>query len=193
MPNLPLVSSITTLLGSYLIWKLVFRKRRLPLPPGPKGLLIIGNVADLPPKEGLEWQHWFKHKDLYGPLSSVTVFGQTIILLHDLKAAVELLDNRGARYSSRGRMVFAGEMLVLVISESRSNGVLTTWCRCGYNERMPFRPNNQIFRQQRKLAAGQPGTRTAITKFHSGMNLEVGRMLLRTLDKPGHVISHLET
>lgn len=174
MPNLPLVYSITLLLGSYLFWKLVFTGRRLPLPPGPKGLPIIGNAADLPPTGGLEWQHWLKHKVLYGPLSSVTVFGQTIILLHDLKAAFELLDNRGAKYSSRGRMVFAGEM-------------------CGYNERMPFRPNNHIFRQQRKLAAGQLGTRTAITKFHSGMNLEVGRMLLRTLDKPGDVIRHLET
>ena len=193
MPNLPLVYSITLLLGSYLFWKLVFTKRRLPLPPGPKGLPIIGNAADLPPTGGLEWQHWLKHKDLHGPLSSVTVFGQTIILLHDLKAAFELLDNRGARYSSRGRMVFASEMLVLVWCESSSDGVLTTWCRCGCKERMPFRPNYHIFRQQRKLAAGQLGTRTAITKFHSAMNLEVGRMLLRTLDKPGDVISHLET
>ena len=58
---------------------------------------------------------------------------------------------------------------------------------------MPFRPNNHIFRQQRKLAAGQLGTRTAITKFHDGMKLEVGRMLLRTLQKPGDVVAHLET
>ena len=95
-------------------------------PPGPKGLPIIGNVADLPPKEGLEWQHWLKHKDIYGPLSSITVFGQTIILLCDLEAALELLDNRGAKYSSRGQMVFAGEMLVLVVSGSKRDSALTT-------------------------------------------------------------------
>ena len=113
MPTTQLIYSIVILLGIYFVWKFASTDKRLSLPPGPKGLPIVGNVADLPPKGELEWQHWLKHKELYGLLSSVTVFGQTIILVHDLKAAFELLDNRGARYSSRGRMVFAGEMSVL--------------------------------------------------------------------------------
>lgn len=107
-----LVYSTGVLILSYLIKKLVFTQKKLPLPPDPKGLPMVGNVPDLPPKGGLEWQHWLKHKDLYGPISSVTVFGQTIILLHDYESAIELLDRRGAKYSSRGRMVFAGEMFV---------------------------------------------------------------------------------
>lgn len=57
---------------------------------------------------------------------------------------------------------------------------------------MPFQPYNKIFRQQRKLAAGQLGTRAAITRFHAAMELEVGRYLLRTLDKPADFISHLQ-
>ena len=126
MASLPVMYGIVLLLVSYLIRKLLFTKKRLPLPPGPNGLPIIGNIADLPPKGGLEWQHWLKHKDLYGPLSSVTVFGQTIVLLHDLETALELLDKRGAKYSSRPRMVFAGEMLVLVVSGSKSESALTT-------------------------------------------------------------------
>ena len=125
MGILPLVYGTSLLLVFYLLRKLIFTHKQLPLPPGPKGLPIIGNVADLPPKGGLEWQHWLKHKTIFGPLSSVTVFGQTIILLHDLEAALELLDKRGGKYSSRPRMVFAGEMLVLVVSGLINESALT--------------------------------------------------------------------
>lgn len=38
----------------------------LPLPPGPKGKPIIGNLSDLPPPDTPEWQHWLEHKKRYG-------------------------------------------------------------------------------------------------------------------------------
>ncbi|GAB1312809.1 O-methylsterigmatocystin oxidoreductase [Madurella fahalii] len=179
MENIPFESYylIALLPVLYLLIRTVFFRpttSELPLPPGPKGLPLVGGIADLPPKGGLEWQHWLKHKDLYGPISSVNVFGQTIILVHDLQVAFELLDKRGAKYSSRPRMVFAGEM-------------------CGYNERMPFQPYNKTFRQQRKLAGGVIGTKAAITRFHPVIDLEVRRFLVRTLNKPESVIDHLQT
>lgn len=37
-----------------------------PLPPGPKGLPLIGNITDLPPPGEVEARHWLKHKQLYG-------------------------------------------------------------------------------------------------------------------------------
>ncbi len=39
---------------------------RAPLPPGPKGLPVLGNLNDLPKSGVLEAHHWLKHKDLYG-------------------------------------------------------------------------------------------------------------------------------
>lgn len=39
---------------------------RAPLPPGPKGLPILGNLNDLPKPGQFEPRHWLKHKDLYG-------------------------------------------------------------------------------------------------------------------------------
>lgn len=42
--------------------------RSLPLPPGPKPRPLVGNLADLPPNGAREWEHWLKHKDLYGRL-----------------------------------------------------------------------------------------------------------------------------
>lgn len=47
-----------------------------------------------------------------GPISSLTTFGQTLILLNEQHVAFELLEKRSLSYSSRPRMVFSGEMFV---------------------------------------------------------------------------------
>jgi hypothetical protein len=62
-----LVGVVLGLLGIYLVKRLLTTKRGLaPLPPGPKGKPIVGNLRDLPGPGTQEWQHWLKHKDLYG-------------------------------------------------------------------------------------------------------------------------------
>lgn len=44
--------------------------KRPPLPPGPKGLPLVGNLSHLPPPGVFEAHHWLKFKDLYGTTSS---------------------------------------------------------------------------------------------------------------------------
>ena len=39
---------------------------RPPLPPGPKGLPLVGNINDLPKPGVFESHHWLQHKALYG-------------------------------------------------------------------------------------------------------------------------------
>ncbi|KAG5936443.1 hypothetical protein E4U60_002544 [Claviceps pazoutovae] len=63
----------------------------LPLPPGPKGLPIVGNVFDLPPAGIPEYEHWLKHKDAYGPVSSISILVTTLVILHSYEAQQELL------------------------------------------------------------------------------------------------------
>lgn len=45
-----------------------------------------------------------------GPISSITVMGQTIVIINDTRVATELLNKRSAIHSSRPKLVFASEM-----------------------------------------------------------------------------------
>lgn len=47
---------------------------------------------------------------ILGPVSSVCIMGQPIIVLNSLKACEDLLEKRSAIYSGRPVLQFAGEM-----------------------------------------------------------------------------------
>lgn len=47
----------------------LFLKPKQRLPPGPRGLPVIGNLLDLP--QDFEWIHWAKHHKLYGTVAVV--------------------------------------------------------------------------------------------------------------------------
>lgn len=113
MAGISLVPIVTIALALYILKILLLGRRQNngPLPPGPKGLPLVGNLTDLPPPGTPEYFHWLKHKDIYGPISSVTILGQTLIILNGEDAAFELMDKRASIYSGRAKMKFA-EMYV---------------------------------------------------------------------------------
>lgn len=45
-----------------------------------------------------------------GPLSSITVLGQTMVIVNDAQCAFDLMEKRSSLHSSRPRMIFGGEM-----------------------------------------------------------------------------------
>lgn len=108
MDNLLALELAAVLLAIYGITQLLLSRKKndQPLPPGPKGLPIVGNISDLPPPGIPEYQHWLEHKDRYGPLSSITVLGQTMIIMNDKQIALELLGKRANIHSGRPRMKF---------------------------------------------------------------------------------------
>ncbi|KAJ8581708.1 cytochrome P450 [Rhizopogon salebrosus TDB-379] len=80
-----------------------WRKRRLrgglPLPPGPKGLPILGNVLDLDVSEPwLSYTEWAKK---YGDLFYSTILGQEFVVINSEELAHALLEQRSKVYSDK--------------------------------------------------------------------------------------------
>lgn len=91
------------LLASYVLKVWFGRRRNLPLPPGPKGYPLIGNVYDVPHHyTWLEYAEWARK---HGDVCSFSIFGNTTIVLNSLEDVTELLDKRSSNYSDRPRMV----------------------------------------------------------------------------------------
>ncbi|PWY71805.1 putative cytochrome P450 [Aspergillus sclerotioniger CBS 115572] len=150
------------------------QKPSLPLPPGPKGKPIIGNLGDLPPPDTPEYKHWLQLRDRYGPINSITTLGQTIIILHDARMAVDLLEKRSSVYSSRPRLVFAGEII-------------------GWNDVLALQPYNGRFRAYRKALHQVLGTKALVSKFNPLQELEARRFLQRLLDDSENLVQHIRT
>ncbi|KFA66345.1 hypothetical protein S40285_01293 [Stachybotrys chlorohalonatus IBT 40285] len=145
---------------------------QLPRPPGPKGYPLLGNIADMPGPDVLETEHWEKHKAKYGPISSVTILGMTMVIINDPKIAIELFEKRSTKYSSRPKSYFAGEMI-------------------GWENALGLAPYNHQFRVQRKSMGRVIGSKTSAANFSSLQEEEVGHFLLHVLDEPSNSISHI--
>ncbi|KAL0578229.1 hypothetical protein V5O48_003766 [Marasmius crinis-equi] len=85
------------------------RSNPAPLPPGPKGIPILGNILDLPRTR--PWITFAKWAQEYGPITHVRVLGQSIIVLNDATDVFGMLDKKGKQYSNRPRLVMAGELV----------------------------------------------------------------------------------
>ncbi|KAL9122563.1 MAG: hypothetical protein Q9187_000877 [Circinaria calcarea] len=131
-------------------------------------------MTDMPKRGHREWPHWYKHKALYGPISSVTAFGKTLIILNDPQVAFELLEKRSAKHSSRPHLVFGGEL-------------------AGWEDLLASMVYGDRFRAYRKNFHNLLGTKKSAARFNPVQEVEVRRFLLRVLDKPEGLLQHLRT
>ncbi|PYI36822.1 O-methylsterigmatocystin oxidoreductase [Aspergillus indologenus CBS 114.80] len=169
---LHILEILATLVGAYLI-KVILTRKKLPapLPPGPRQKPLIGNLLDLPPTGGQDWVHWFKFKELYGPISSVQVLGETFIIINDAQIAVDLLEKRSAIHSSRPQGQF--------------NHL------SGYNEVTSAMAYTDTLRVHRKLFHKQIGSVNSVARYNNFQEAEVGRFMLRSLEAPQDLIPHI--
>ncbi|KAJ5555271.1 hypothetical protein N7535_007709 [Penicillium sp. DV-2018c] len=170
-----LVSLALSAIGFYVVKLFLSRQRRPgPLPPGPKPKPVLGNLSDLPPPGTQEWKHWLNHKDVYGPVSSITVMGQTIVILNDVNAANELLVRRSAKYSSRPNLVFASEM-------------------AGWEHITAMQKSTPRLRAYRKAMQPYIGSESAVAQYNSLQEVEAHRFLFRVLEDQGKLSEHIQT
>ncbi|KIJ96913.1 hypothetical protein K443DRAFT_106465 [Laccaria amethystina LaAM-08-1] len=72
---------------------------RLPLPPGPMGYPVVGNLFEIPrEKVWLLYDQWHQ---LYGDMVYYEMLGQPILILGSLKRTNDLFEKRSSNYSSR--------------------------------------------------------------------------------------------
>ncbi|KAK7015191.1 hypothetical protein VNI00_019160 [Paramarasmius palmivorus] len=92
--------------AGFLVYKITTRKTSgYPLPPGPKGLPIVGSAFEMPKTRA--WQTFSDWGDVWGPIMSFTAIGQTFVLVSDHKVAEELLGKTGSLFADRPTMEMA--------------------------------------------------------------------------------------
>ncbi|KAL4923087.1 cytochrome P450 [Aspergillus undulatus] len=166
-----LVLVVAGLASLYLVGLLFSRSSsRASLPPGPKPLPIVGNVRDMPAFGSPDWAHWLEHKALYGPISTVSVLGQRLIILNDVRLAFELLEKKSVIYSDRPKLPFASLC-----------GLDGTVLMQGYGKRL---------KAYRKYIHRELGSSLSASRFNQTQETEVRRFLVCLLDAPQHLPEH---
>ncbi|KAH9853167.1 cytochrome P450 [Lenzites betulinus] len=143
---------------------------RRKLPPGPRGLPLLGNALQLPmsaPQKALfEWNR------RYGDVVYFKLFRTPTIVLGSIEAARELLDKRSAIYSDRPRLVLLTEVL-------------------GVGSALPTMPYGERFRRHRKWLADAVGSKETQKEHHDVQRREMRRLLSNLMVKPDKFVDHL--
>ena len=95
---------------SILLWKLSkIGRRPKNYPPGPPTLPLLGNLHQIPDqKRHLQFEKWARE---YGPVFSLMLGTKCMIVLSSDQAIKDLVDKRGAIYSSRPDSYIAQDIL----------------------------------------------------------------------------------
>ncbi|EED18801.1 cytochrome P450, putative [Talaromyces stipitatus ATCC 10500] len=80
----------------------------LRMPPGPRPLPFVGNRISIPKKS--PWIQFEKWSQIYGPIYTLWMGRRPTIIISDPNVAVDLLEKRSNKYSSRPRFVVMGEL-----------------------------------------------------------------------------------
>ncbi|KAF8655018.1 hypothetical protein AX16_003288 [Volvariella volvacea WC 439] len=152
----------------YLV-RLVLNKQPAPFPPGPRLLPLIGNLLDIPKEQ--EWLTFAQWGRKWGGIISVSVFGQRIVILNSAKAALGMLEKRGAIYSDR---------------PSIPMGDLTGW-----RNSLGLTPYSEKSINYRKFFHKAIGTPSAMNKFTHIEEVETHRLLQRICANADDLAAHI--
>jgi hypothetical protein len=78
------------------------------LPPGPRGLPLIGDVLHIADNE---WLASPQRMDDYGEMMYISALGQGVLVINSQRVAIDLLEKRSNIYSDRPHYIAAGYFL----------------------------------------------------------------------------------
>ncbi|EJC99663.1 CyP450 monooxygenase [Fomitiporia mediterranea MF3/22] len=143
---------------------------RSPLPPGPKGLPLIGNTLDVPEVE--EWEAARKWGEEHGPVVHIKHLGISYVFLNSYQAAVDLFEKRWSNYSCRPK--------------------LTMWELESFGWFVPVMPYGDELRRARQLMHRffQPAVVVEYTEMQTHVTHKMLQSLLNAPDSFPELVKH---
>jgi hypothetical protein len=162
---------------------------RSPLPPGPRGYPLIGNIFDMPSSR--EWEtftEWgrkygrffifysvdrhHEYQRCAGPVTYFHLAGEPFVLLNSLETTLKMLEAKSAIYSDRPTFPMLGDTM-------------------GWDRGLVLARYGDRFRAFRRLLHRFIGTRVVISQHHDTITKHTHRFVRRLLDAPEQFMEHM--
>ncbi|KAG1733732.1 cytochrome P450 [Suillus lakei] len=163
---------LISLCAAAFLFSHVRKNRRPPLPPGPRGLPLLGMIFSIPVKE-----HWIKFADWsqqYGDLFRGTVLGMHFVVIGSVETAEDFLEKQSALYSDRPRSIMAGEL-------------------SGWGKILLLSDDDHWFRKQKKQFAHDVGSPQVVRELFPMLVYENVKLLNNILKSPEALQSNIRS
>ena len=117
-----------------------------------------------------------------------------MVIMNDAQVAIDLLEKRSSKYSTRPRRVFAGEMYVewpSFMDTLPFSGLILSF-RLGWEHSLGLLPHDHRFRSTRKVMGREIGSKSVAANYDEAQEIEAAHFLLRLLDDPAGLMDHIK-
>ncbi|TFY68059.1 hypothetical protein EVJ58_g1228 [Rhodofomes roseus] len=154
---------------AFVVYKLAYDRRGAPLPPGPRGLPVLGNALQVP--TAFSWLKFTEWAKTYGDVIHVSALQRSFIILSSREAITDLLEKRGAIYSDRPIIPMAGEL-------------------AGSAKHTPLMQYGDRHKEGRKLILGMINVRNA-PMLHAIQEAKAAQLVSRLAQDPSNFSRHI--